>query len=159
MKFSLQQTLTERSQWLAFFNHLESLWAFLPIHIITQAVHCGYSSSIRIHGMEIQFEDDTISLELLGLPSGWTITDLTPPVVRLCHSIRVSNLQLQECQALFPTSDYKATSRSIFSWEGNPKLPAPGGVWGKRWTCSTQTQSKAEGSQRSFQPLYYCLHH
>lgn len=107
-------TLRERSQRLAFFNHLESPCMFLLIHILTQKVNCEYSSSIRVSGMEIQFEDDTISLELLDLPSRWTITNLIPPVVRLCHSNRVSNQPTAAksvIEALFPTSDYKATSR------------------------------------------------
>jgi len=79
--------------------------------------------------MEIQFEDDTICLELLDLPSGWTITNLTPPVVRLYHSVRVPTTPAKSViEALFLLSDYKATSRWIFSWESNSKLLAPGGV-------------------------------
>ena len=81
--------------------------------------------------MEIQFEDDIISLELLDLPDEWTVTHLTPPVVRLCYQLRFAACSYKNTSVLEPlflTTDYKATSRWILSREGNSELPAPGGV-------------------------------
>ena len=42
--------------------------------------------------MEIEFEDDRITLNLPDLPHRWSITPLIPIVVRVCHSIEFDAL-------------------------------------------------------------------
>jgi len=64
----------------------------LLLWYILQAVQSKYSSSSQVHGVDIEFEDDHITLKLPDLPQGWSITSLIPNVVRECHSVEFDAL-------------------------------------------------------------------